>query len=283
MSDQSPCFNLFASASPTIASAPIQQLKILAWNLQGPSLERAQRQLSYLRESKANVLVLSELKAGNAFDYVVEDLQLYGFRVFSHPNTAPQEDYHTLIASKECSAERFFALESEADLGTRAVAISVSTLRGVLAIIGVYCPTHSRFASPADIRRKLAFHQKLSQRVRDHAARSDTPVILVGDLNILEPDHKPDVPVFRQIECLYRDLVSLGFCDAFRRLHPAAVEHSWISPLGDERWRLDHIFVDLRLAGQISLCSYDHSVRYSRLSDHSAISLLLDHTVATEP
>lgn len=46
-------------------------------------------------------------------------------------------------------------------------------------------------------------------------------------------------------------------------------------------FRLDHAFVSPALASKVSACTYDHTVRETKLSDHSMLLLDIDVAVAS--
>ena len=97
--------------------------------------------------------------------------------------------------------------------------------------------------------------------------------MFLGDLNVLEPDHQPRYPFFAPFEYdFYRALgAEHGLTDAFRHLHPAAAEYSWVGRTGDG-YRYDHAFCSGSLAPTINSCRYLHEPRHDGLSDHSALT-----------
>jgi exodeoxyribonuclease III len=106
-----------------------------------------------------------------------------------------------------------------------------------------------------------------------HPAR---PTLLLGDLNILEPDHQPHYNFFAPFEYdFYRALGNRhGLLDAFRRLHPEAREYSWVGRTGDG-YRYDHAFCSTALAPHLLACDYLHEPRATGLSDHSGLTVRL--------
>ena len=95
------------------------------------------------------------------------------------------------------------------------------------------------------------------------------PAMVLGDLNVLEPDHRPHYPFFVPFEYdFYRALsAEHGLTDAFRHLHPAAAEYSWVGRIGDG-YRCDHAFCSAILT-PASTCT---NPRTDGLSDHSALT-----------
>ena len=95
--------------------------------------------------------------------------------------------------------------------------------------------------------------------------------VLIGDLNVLEPNHIPKYSFFRSWEYdFYNSLISSKMKDAFRSIHPNVKEYSWIGRTGNG-YRYDHCFVSDNLVSRIEKCFYLHEPRNNKLSDHSAI------------
>jgi exonuclease III len=71
-----------------------------------------------------------------------------------------------------------------------------------------------------------------------------------------------------------RFFANAGLADAYRVLHPDAVEHSWFgrSGLG---YRFDHAFITTQHAGLIRSCRYLQKPRELALTDHAAMTLSL--------
>ncbi|MGW3001489.1 hypothetical protein [Streptomyces sp. NPDC001155] len=98
--------------------------------------------------------------------------------------------------------------------------------------------------------------------------------MLTGDLNVLEPGHQPAVKDFEEHDyAFYQGLLDLGLIDAYRHIHPEGTDLSWYGPSGGQR--LDHVLVDESLSRRLADCEYVHSVRTRRISDHSAMTVLL--------
>jgi exodeoxyribonuclease-3 len=129
----------------------------------------------------------------------------------------------------------------------------------------------SRDATEAKVERKRRFLERCLGAFA--AAAGGAGIVLLGDLNIVEPDHRPRYPFFHPFEyAFYRRLEDLGLVDAFRHLHAGQVEHSWVGRTGDG-YRYDHAFISKGLLDALDGCAYLHEPRSIRLSDHSALTL----------
>jgi len=96
-----------------------------------------------------------------------------------------------------------------------------------------------------------------------------------GDLNVIPPDHEPRYPFFGDWEySFYNAFLEFGMTDAYKYLHQKGQEHSWVGRSGDG-YRFDHLFISSNFSICVNTCSYIHDSRNSKLSDHSALYLLL--------
>jgi exodeoxyribonuclease III len=257
-------------------------LSVITLNIGAPSLDRAQRQLRWLAQRPEDVLVLTETKATAGSQFLAETFAAAGYAV-TFPEHPPGE-LGVMIASKLHITPD--PLSTVMDyLPARTAGVLVQTSDGLLRIIGAYVP--SRDASVDKTERKKAWIQRFHQ-VLDAIAK-EVPVLLLGDLNVLEPEHQPAHPgQFAPFEyAFYTSLAERhGLVDLFRHLHPDRVEHSWARQpqLG---YRYDHAHGSRALAERVIACDYLHETRSAgpdgtRLTDHSGLAVRLALT-ATSP
>lgn len=246
----------------------MSELSLLTLNIANPSPERAQRQLAWLAGRGEDVLVLTETKDSVGCRLLADAFTAAGYHV-AYP--IPENgDYGVMIASKvTADADDFGGRIGY--LPARAAAITLAAPSGPMRIIGAYVPSRDASAEKTGRKRKWldACHTAL-------ASRPAGAVVFLGDLNVLEPGHQPHYPFFAPFEYdFYRQLTDdCGLVDAFRILHPDAVEHSWVGRTG-EGYRYDHAHCTPELASRLLACNYLHQPRLDRLSDHSALSVRL--------
>lgn len=243
-------------------------LDVLTFNLNNPSRERAERQLDYLAARPESVLVLTETADSAGCALLADGFRAAGYDVV-FPRPAVRGERGAMIVSRLATRPGPVALSY---LPHRAVSATVDTEEGAVDIIGLYVP--SRDASPEKTERKTTFLD---------ACRSELPGgtvgarLVLGDFNVLEPDHTPRYRFFKPFEYrFYRWFAEAGYTDAFRALHPEALDYSWVGRTGDG-YRYDHAHVSAQIATSARACSYVHEVRTGpdRLTDHSALSLSL--------
>nr|WSX75839.1 endonuclease/exonuclease/phosphatase family protein [Streptomyces sp. NBC_00899] len=258
---------LFGDAETTVGDdVATRELRLLAWNIQSPSVERVRRQLGYLYDSGCNVLVLTEVKSGDASQHLVKDLESNGYDVIRPPH-GPQDTYVNVIAAKGYQA-RAVQLTF---VTPRLSAVRLSTHLGAVDVLALYGVTNAMTADSS--RARAAFQREVLHAVGNRLlSEPDIPLLITGDFNVLQPGHIPPCDLFEEHDyAFYQGLLALGLVDAYRAARPEGTDVSWMGPRGGQR--LDHTLASpcLLSAGRLVECGYDHTVRATKLSDHSAL------------
>ncbi|MGW5721948.1 endonuclease/exonuclease/phosphatase family protein [Amycolatopsis sp. NPDC003865] len=254
-------------------------LTVLTLNVGNPALERARRQRDWLARRNEDVFVLTETGSGPGTHLIADSFADSGWSV-TYPEHADKERGVMLLSKLKSTVDRIGAAMTY--LPARLAGIVVHTDRGPLRIVGAYVP--SRDTTEAKTTRKRAWIDAFHQAYE--ATADDSPVLLLGDLNVLEPGHMPPHPgQFAPFEtAFYTELTQRhSLADAFRTLHPTALEHSWArrAELG---YRYDHAHASTALIEHLQRCSYVHDTRHGDppLTDHSGLAVELTLT-ATAP
>lgn len=250
-------------------------LSLITVNVGAPSLDRAQRQLQWLAHRPEDILVLTETKATAGSQYLAEAFTAAGYTV-TFPDHAPGE-LGVMIVSKLATTPD--PLDAAMDyLPARTAGVVVDTDDGPVRVVGAYVP--SRDATAEKTERKKTWIQRFGRAL--DATAGERPLLVLGDLNVLEPTHQPaHRGQFAPFEyAFYTGLTDRhGLIDLFRHLHPDRVEHSWARrpELG---YRYDHAHGSPALAERLTSCDYVHETRQpgpdgSRLTDHSGLAVRL--------
>jgi exodeoxyribonuclease-3 len=204
-------------------------------------VERAKRQLAWLIMRDEQVLVLTETKASAGCRLLADSFADAGYAVH-WPVLGPGEYGTMIVATVPVTPDDGFG-DRVGYLPARAAAVTLAACDAALA-----------------------------------ATVTEMPAIVLGDLNVLEPSHRPAYPFFEPFEYdFYCALATAhGLTDVFRHLHPDEAEYSWVGRAGDG-YRYDHAFCCRSLAGRIAACDYLHQPRFDGLSDHSALTMHLGH------
>jgi len=264
-----------AAEAPT-QDGPAKQVRVLTWNVQHAAASRTHQQAVWLATAcPHDVLVLTEVAAGETGQLLARLLREFGYTV--HLPEAGDDKYRVLLACRSGILD--VISETGVDfLPHRCVAARV-TLPGIdVGVVGLYVPSRG----PKDQRNvaKRAFQEAVTAALPSMAARLNVtgPVVITGDLNVVEPDHDPHYAVFGPWEYdFYRCFTTAGFADAFRITYPTGMDYSWFGhPRGDGRrngYRFDHTFITAAHATAVRDCRYLHDSRENGLSDHSPMTL----------
>ncbi|MFD9734635.1 endonuclease/exonuclease/phosphatase family protein [Umezawaea sp. NPDC059074] len=256
-------------------------LSLLTVNIGACSLDRARHQLRWLTQRPEQVLVLTETKATAGSHFLAESFTAAGYAV-TFPEHANGELGVMIVSKVPTTPDPLGAAMDY--LPARAVGVVLDTTDGPLRVVGAYVP--SRDATLDKTERKKTwitrFHAALD------ATATDAPLLLLGDLNVLEPAHTPaHRGQFAPFEYdFYTGLTTRhGLLDLFRHLHPDRVEHSW-ARRADLGYRYDHAHGSPALAERIEACDYVHETRTpaadgSRLTDHSGLAVRVSPTATT--
>jgi exonuclease III len=238
-------------------------LKIIAWNIQKPSKDRANEQFRWIYDMNPDVIVLTEVTLSEGFALLKTELEMQGYEVMY----SECESYFTVIAIRSYIYEHKHLNMDY--FSPRVNYIEIQSPIGVISIVGVYAPTCSR--EDKKITSKIRFHEELyNEVIRNIWNRNPYAKIMVlGDLNFLEPDHKPIYNDFFRYYKYYRKFNEKPFKDLYRVLNPEALEYSW-SGQGLFQ-RLDHIFSTENILPFVNKVEYLHKPRKSKLSDHSVL------------
>lgn len=250
----------------------IDAVRLLLFNAQHASSERSRRQAEWIAgQEDADITVLTEVSSTQGGDALVTALTERGYATVIAPQPSTS-DYRTVIA---CRTGEVRPVPSPVTVTPhRAPAARVTVGGHDIGVLGLYVPSRG----PKDQRNvaKRAFQEAVTESLpRLLAAFPEMPVIVAGDLNVIERGHQPPHKVFGEWEYTFYDsFEDAGLADAFRHLHPDEVAHSWFGLTGNG-FRFDHLFVSTPHAKRVLACDYHHEAREAGLTDHAVMTLRL--------
>lgn len=269
-------------------------LRVVTWNiLHGGGPTRTAAIALTLREMGADVVVLTEFRGsrGSQIRGVLGDAGLehqvttaegegdgsvtwgMGTRrtaaLAGEPRVERKAVNCVLIASRH-PIERVHGVPG--GVGRRWLHVTI----GGVEVCGVHVPDDSHGASEA----KARFWGRILETARAGEGASDRKFMILGDFNTGRRGQ--DGKHFR-CEAMLGRLLSLGYCDAWRRRNPEGREDSWVAR-GGERGaaRIDTAYLSRPLGDALVECGYEHGPREGGLSDHSVLRLTLDVEVRRE-
>lgn len=258
-------FGTTSAEDETAEDGPVDELRLCALNVNSPNPSRAQRIVNWLLATKSNTLVLTEMQPSEGGRHILACLQAEGFTT-TCPAGWKDSRYLATVATRGVEATPV----QPPGFDPRIAAVDLTTTSNTtVRLVGIYGPTNGMTAESSHRRREF------QRRLLDYLDEINHPALcVVGDLNVVEPDHRPHLPAFADHDyAFYTGLLALGLRDAYRELNPSGGDHSWIDPrFGSQR--LDHTLVSVG-AGEIRTCAYDHSTRGDDLSDHAALLTII--------
>jgi exonuclease III len=231
---------------------------IVALNILHGGGKRTSALIQWLLEQNADIVVLSEWRNNLNGSAIEAALKSSGYHVRSQDGTISNG---VLIAARE-PFDAIAVTPPDAPVGV----LLKAQWEGGLSVVGAYFPL--------EIHAKRKFFAACMEQSTQH---SDTPFLLVGDLNTgcnemdLEAGGTPFPGATEFVA-----LTSGGLIDQWRLQHGmSAREYTWRSK--QNGFRIDHAFGNEVFVSRYEplQCDYDHSTREGKLSDHSALKLRL--------
>ncbi len=212
---------------------------------------RLERLVACLAELQADVVVLTEFKAGPLGEELRGLLDVAGY---PHFLSRPQGSFNlgTAIASRE----QLKAIELPVPSTTqpwRAVGVAIDGFD----VFGFYFPLGEA---------KEMYWDWLLCNAKELQHRN---VMLLGDFNTgkRRVDEAGD-----SFDCQdkHEELERFGFVDTWRAMYPKGRDYTWYSSSGNG-FRLDYIWTSPSLATSVRRIWHNHEVRLRLLSDHSTV------------
>jgi exodeoxyribonuclease-3 len=219
-------------------------MRLVSWNVAGIRACIKKGLPDFLAKIDADVFCMQEVKAEmNQIDFHPE-----GYKEYLYP--AKRKGYSgTMIYSKtEPLSVQYGYGESEYDDEGRSITAEFKDFY----LVTTYVPNVKRDLSRLESRMHFedtfkAYLKKLEEK---------KPVILCGDLNVAHNEidiynaraNRGHAGFTDEERAKFTDLLTSGFVDTFRKLHPDTVRYSWWSYIGHARdnnigWRLDYFVV----------------------------------------
>jgi exodeoxyribonuclease-3 len=225
-------------------------MRIATWNINGLRA-RLDFVLLWLRERKPDVVGLQELKLTDE-QLPHAEFQALGYHAVSHGQKAWNG---VAILSRQPARVTQRGLPGQEDFGARLISAEI----GNLSFTTVYCP-NGKNTDHDDFPKKLAWFDALLAHF-EHRANSTMPTILCGDFNLCpapidswnEDQMRGQIFHTDEERTRFRNLLSCGFSDVFRELHPDESAYSWWDYRGGAFHRKQGLRIDFLLATPAAL------------------------------
>lgn len=245
-------------------------MEILALNLMDLGLtskgRRAEKVVSYLRDSAADVLVLSEFKTSLCNTPFTMQLEEAGYRYSSVSKVDKPRQLGVAVLSRHEATPVPLSPPPVDKQRIAALDFDDLTVAGVYFYAGD--PNLSGTGKFSLFDYLLSVPQELSG-----------PSLAMGDYNTGLHYIDEEDKTF-SAEDRFRSMEKCGWVDLWRAEHGEKREFSFITNRGNE-YRIDHAFARGGAEAKVTDCYYDHSTHYAdesgqRLSNHSAMITSLD-------
>lgn len=249
-------------------------MKLLSWNVNGLRAVINKGFISWATNENADIICLQETKLSDKdFSLDLPDYNQY----YSNAGKKGYSGTAVLCKNKPLKTTEGIGIE-EHDKEGRTLTLEFESF----FLVCVYVPNSQRGLSRLEYRRKwnIAFEEYIQKLDKIK------PVIFTGDLNVAhnEIDIKNAKSNERSAGFTIEErddfsrLLSRGFSDTFRALHPSEIKYSWWSYMFKAReknigWRIDYFIVSNRILNKVKEADIETNVSGS---DHCPILLEID-------
>lgn len=248
--------------------------KIATWNVNSLRV-RLPQVLSWIQSTQPDVLALQEIKMMDS-DFPFAEIESIGYNGIA----SGQKTYNGMAILSRKKAEQIVTDIPELhDHQRRVLAVSIDDVR----ILNLYIP-NGESVSSEKYQYKLNWLKHLDIYLQ-HELKTHQKMLVLGDFNIAPENIDVHDPKFWEGKVLFsdlerkafRDMLSLGLQDCFRKHHSGEKNYTW----WDYRLnafkrnlglRIDHILASNALARNCTTCYIDKIPRTSeRPSDHTPV------------
>lgn len=250
-------------------------MKIATWNVNSIKA-RLPNVLDWLKSAEPDVVLLQEIKTvDDGFPRL--EIEALGYECAVHG----QKSYNGVAILSKRGLEEVSA-RLPGDDGDEQARYLEATVAGV-RVATIYLPN----GNPADSEKypyKLAWMARLRERAAALLA-GEMPVVLGGDYNVIPTDEDVhdaaawagDALIKPQTRAAFREILWLGYTDAFRAKDPTPHKYSFWDYQGgawqkDHGIRIDHLLLSPQAADRLEAAGIDTGPRgKQKASDHTPV------------
>lgn len=253
-------------------------LKIASWNVNSIRA-RLPQVTAWLEQQQPDALLLQELKG---LDFPAEVFEALGYRSAA----VTQKTYNgvAVLARHPLETINTTLAGDDEDSHARFLETTLQTGAGDLRLVNIYLPNGNPVGTPK-FEYKLTWMERLLRQMSSWLS-SPVPTVIGGDFNVIPEDidcHKPaswarDALFQPETRDRYRAMLSLGYTDSFRSLHPGEGGHFtywdyFRNAFETNRGiRIDHFLLSPAAAERLLACEIDKTPRAGeKPSDHTPI------------
>lgn len=256
-------------------------MKIASWNVNSVKA-RLDNVLDWLNSAAPDVLLLQEIKTVDD-GFPLLEIQALGYQCAVHG----QKSYNGVAILSKLGLDdvqsRLAGDDGDEQARYIEATVGAGEPGGGVRVASIYLPN----GNPVDSDKfgyKLAWMKRLKARAAELLA-GERPVVLGGDYNVIPTDddvHDPAAwagdALFRpETRAAFRELVWLGYTDAFRAVDPTPHKYTFWDYQGgawqrDEGIRIDHLLLSPQAADRLTAAGIDTAPRGKpKASDHTPV------------
>ena len=254
-------------------------VKIATWNVNSIRA-RLGHVLDWLKEVEPDIALLQELKCVEE-NFPLLEVEDAGYAAA----VAGQKTYNGVaILSRAPLEEVSIGLPGDDSDDQARYVEAVTKIDGhMIRVASIYLPN----GNPVDTE-KFDYKLRWMGRLKDHAEgllALEEPVVLGGDYNVIpedgdvwDPVRWRDDALFRmEVRRKFREILNLGYTEAFRALHSEIGRYSFWDYQGgawqkDFGLRIDHLLLSPQATDMLAACEIDKTPRgKAKPSDHTPV------------
>lgn len=236
----------------------MKKFKFVNWNIGNPSNERLKKQIMYLSNLDADIIVLTESGDKNKNIIIEENFKKIGFDVFYNDNYI--DKYSTVLLVKHEIPAKYMILK-DINFSSRTSIIELIINSKKIILIGTYFPANNR----KQIEKKKAHTEELFNILNIF---KNNNLILMGDFNSVKRTHIPKFNWFRNWEYeIFDKLEALYLIDINETLNPKINSYSWYGSRNHGHL-YDYSYISKSLTSYIYTSCFLDETTEIKLSDH---------------
>ena len=236
---------------------------------------------AWLKAAEPDVVLLQEIKC-ESDKFPTLAFEALGYKCAVHG----QKSYNGVaILSREAIKDVLEGLPGDKD-DEQARYIEAETCG--IRVASIYLPNGNPAPGP-----KYDYKLSWMKRLKDHAAallKSEKRIVLGGDYNCIPQPldcYSPkawekDALFLPETRRAFWEILNLGYCEAYRSLHPAKTDYSFWDYQGgawqqDHGIRIDHLLLSPQATDRLVACDIDRGPRgETKASDHTPVWCALE-------
>jgi len=255
-------------------------MKISSWNVNSVRA-RISNIITYLKYSSPDVLMIQEIKTEEK-NFPFDDFKTFGYDSY----VFGQKSYNGVALLSKIKIDKVdINFIKDKNKQSRIIAGTIKNKSKIIKLINVYVPN----GNPVETEKykyKKEWLKIFIQKIKENLLENSN-IIIGGDFNVIPEEidvydykkYENDALFKLEIRKKFRELINLGFVDAYRYLHKKDTEYTfWDYMSGswqrNKGMRIDHFLISNNLLSDVNKVVIDKKPRSKiKPSDHTPIEI----------